>query len=565
MSDQPSSTSSLIATALREVVTRTSEHLIRRQEVGSGPPTFGDEWSVGDVWAWIPSGIPVVDLLLGGGLPLGRMSEVYSQSEADGKTTLLLHFVVQVQAAGGVAVWLESETSLDKHRAASLGVKLNELVLWGPPTLEAGFDFIERILRNIDVNEDLRAKPILIVWDTISSACTTASKEGDDLGSGMSKPARVLAQALRRLTVEFWRYRVHVAFLSQTMIDIKASSSMFSGPALATPTGRAIKFYSSVRIELKRAGWVDATAADLGGAKGEAAYEAQGMVTRIRVVKNKLAVPWRRGKMELFPPGGFDPWASVVATLLDRGHPAVVDRGQGQFCTGSVEEGSTEVTEVNVRGLAALRTRARTDPGVQRYLYTHLAAVWALPPDRIRDADGWVRPRPELRQTDLSARHYELTHKIDRERFVRAAKGKDKAKGRVGKAGKAKKAKGRRGRAAPEDTDDPLPVVEETQEGDDVAKRPAAKKAASKRASKKASVKKAAAKKVRTGTKRPGRPRFAETSTKADWMEFTVRACVSKPKPCALCNSIIKPGSNYYDGGANRRAHETCVNKMRDA
>lgn len=376
---------------IRDVVSRTASYLVKRKTVGAGLPTVASDYGVGDVWGWIPSGITVLDYMTGGGLPIGRCSEVYSLRESEGKTTLLLHYVASLQRLGGVAVWLESEGALDKYRAERLGVDLDNLILWGPPTLEQGFAYIGEVLRTIGGDSDLQGAPVLIVWDTVGSAPTEAEKDGDSYGDGMSKAARVIREAMRDLTLELHRHRAHVCFVNQSFVDIKAASmpgASRRATQKTTPGGGGIKFHASLRLQLRRRAWI------------EKDDEKVGIVVQVKSEKNKLAPAYREIGLELHGANGYDEVGTLFSFL--NGSPALSANGSWYTTaatTGEVgDDGNLVIDTVRAHGQEKLLALAHENPGIVSYWQAMAAHHWALPPDRMFDADGFVRPLEKYRQ-----------------------------------------------------------------------------------------------------------------------------------------------------------------------
>ncbi len=264
----------------------------KRKVSGLGVPTLAESYSVADVPAWIPSGISALDRALGGGLPIGRMSEVYSQRESEGKTTLLLHFAAQCQRAGGVVVWVESEAALDRLRAARLGLDLSRTMLWSPGSVEQGFDYLREAVSLIRAQDE--NCPILVVWDTIAAAPIESVKEsGDPYSGGIAEKPRVISRTLQSLVSEIAASRYHLCLINQ----VYTTFSRF-GSSYETPGGKGIKFYASTRIELKR---VTSLTTGTGSDK-----VVQGLKVAIKAVKNKLALPHRTVECALFGETGFD-------------------------------------------------------------------------------------------------------------------------------------------------------------------------------------------------------------------------------------------------------------------
>jgi len=378
--------------AIRDVVMRTAKYLIKRKIVGAGLPTVASDFGVGDVWGWLPSGITILDYLTGGGLPIGRCSEVYSLKESEGKTTLLLLYVAQMQRLGGVVVWLESESAIDKYRAERLGVDLDRMMIYGPPTLEKGFEVIRETLAAIGDDADLKGLPVLIVWDTIGSAPTEAEKEGDSYGDGISKAARVIREAMRDLTLELHKCRTHICFVNQSFVDIKAATmpgaSRRATPK-TTPGGGGIKFHASVRLEMKRIGWLK-----------DEREEIIGIVTRVTSKKNKIAPAMREIDLVLHGALGYDEAATLFGFL--KGTPAITSSGSWYATASATGEvggnGNLIINPVRAQGEDKLLKLARENPDIVTYWQAMAAHHWPLPPDRAYDDSGFVRPLEKYRK-----------------------------------------------------------------------------------------------------------------------------------------------------------------------
>lgn len=345
--------------SLKNLLEKTVTDLGKSRKVGkttikskfattAGLPHTADHYGVGDVPGWIPFGIQTLDRKLGGGLPLGRISEVFSENESEGKTTLLIHAAIQVQKVGGVVVILDQEAAMDKPRAETMGLDLSKTIVFGPPTCEDGFQFIDGLVHNIAEDKELHGVPTLIIWDTIAAAPTRAEKAGDPFAGGMAEKPRIIAAALRNYTNEFFKYKVHLALVNQSITNIGVQY----GPKHITPGGKAIKFYATMRIKTRKSGLITA----------QRTYKKEdrkiGIQSTIEAVKNKLALPFQPVECHLYGETGFHEIHSLADFVLVNGGKSLVQKG-GRYYTKSGKcpywQGLEKCLTENPKDLDAMR------------------------------------------------------------------------------------------------------------------------------------------------------------------------------------------------------------------
>ena len=238
----------------------------------------------------IPTGCLPVDIALGvGGLPRGRITEIFGP-EASGKTTLCLHVVAEAQKLGGTAAFIDAEHALDPSRAAAIGVDLNTLLISQPDNGEQALEIVETLVRSNAVD--------VIVVDSVAALVPRAEIEGEMGDSMMGVQARLMSQALRKLTGAISKSHTVVIFTNQMRQKIGV---MFGNPE-TTPGGLALKFYSSVRIDVRKI-------ANIKTSTGESV----GSQHRARIVKNKVAPPFKEAEFDILNTEGI----SVAGSLVD--------------------------------------------------------------------------------------------------------------------------------------------------------------------------------------------------------------------------------------------------------
>ncbi len=286
----------------------------------------------------IPTGALALDIALGvGGLPRGRIVELYGP-EGSGKTTVALHIIAEAQKLGGISAYIDAEHALDPTYARRIGVDVDNLLISQPDTGEQGLEIVDALIRSGAVD--------CIVVDSVAALAPRAEIEGEMGDSHVGLQARLMSQALRKLTAVISRSKSTAIFINQIREKIGV---MFGNPE-TTPGGRALKFYSSVRLDVRKVENL------------KQGQEAIGARTRVKIVKNKLAPPFKQAEFDIIYGEGI----SREASLLDVGvSQSIVTRTGTWYSFGDLRLG---------QGKESARTFLKENPQVSKEIEDRVRA-----------------------------------------------------------------------------------------------------------------------------------------------------------------------------------------------
>lgn len=284
----------------------------------------------------IPTGSLSLDIALGGGIPRGRVVEIYGP-ESSGKTTLTLHAIAEVQKRGGTAAFIDAEHALDPSYAKRIGVNTDDLLLSQPDNGEQALEIVETLVRSNAVD--------IIVIDSVAALVPRAEIEGDMGDSLPGLQARLMSQALRKLTGVINKSKATVVFINQIRMKIGV---MFGNPETTTG-GNALKFYASVRMDIRRISQIK---------QGDAVI---GNRTRVKVVKNKIAPPFREAEFDIMYNQGISKSGDVLDLAVNRN---IVEKAGAWFSYGGEKigqgrEASKTYLQENPKLMAEIEKKVR--------------------------------------------------------------------------------------------------------------------------------------------------------------------------------------------------------------
>ena len=283
----------------------------------------------------IPSGSIALDIALGiGGYPRGRVVEIYGP-EASGKTTLAIHAIAEAQKKGGVAAFIDAEHAFDRFYAEKLGVDIENLLISQPDNGEQALEITDHLIRSGAID--------IVVIDSVAALTPRAEIEGEMGAASMGLQARLMSQALRKLTANISKTNTTCVFINQLRDKIGV---MFGNPETTTG-GNALKFYSSVRVDIRRIGQIK---------DGD---DIKGSRTRVKVVKNKMAPPFRKAEFDIMYGLGI----SLTGEIIDMGVELEIIKKSGSWFSygdtklGQGREGVKQILEDNPELLEELKSK----------------------------------------------------------------------------------------------------------------------------------------------------------------------------------------------------------------
>ena len=338
------------------------------KQFGKGSITRMTEDAADHEIACFSSGAPSLDIALGiGGYPRGRVVEIYGP-ESSGKTTLTLHAIAEVQKRGGVAAFIDAEHALDVNYARRLGVNIDELLVSQPDTGEEALEIADVLLRSGAID--------LVVIDSVAALVPRAEIEGEMGDSHVGLQARLMSQALRKLTGTVSKSGATIIFINQIRMKIGV---MFGNPETTTG-GNALKFYSSVRIDVRRIAAIK---------EGE---EVTGNRTRVKIVKNKVAPPFRQAEFDIIYNEGISREGDLIDLGVDAG---IVEKSGSWFSYGGERIG---------QGREKARSFLKENPDITARLAEEVFLAKGLKlPTPVGEAGSHARPVAPARGAEAAS------------------------------------------------------------------------------------------------------------------------------------------------------------------
>ena len=297
----------------------------------------------------IPTGSIALDIALGiGGIPRGRVTEIFGP-ESSGKTTLALHIIAEAQRLGGIVAFIDAEHALDPIYAKNLGINTDELLISQPDTGEQALEIVETLVRSNAVD--------VVVVDSVAALVPRAELDGDMGDSLPGLQARLMSQALRKLTAAISRSGTAVIFVNQIREKI---GIMFGNPEV-TPGGRALKFYATIRLDIRRQEAI------------KSGTESVGARTKVKVVKNKLSPPFREAEFDMIYGEGISKEGSVLDQAVEQG---LVEKSGTWFTfknerIGQGRENAKKFLKENPKVLVDLEAKVRSALGLKAVAAPH--------------------------------------------------------------------------------------------------------------------------------------------------------------------------------------------------
>jgi recombination protein RecA len=300
----------------------------------------------------IPTGSIALDMAIGvGGVPRGRVVEIYGP-EGSGKTTVALHLIAEAQKLGGIAAFIDAEHALDPHYSARLGVDIDNLLISQPDTGEQALEITEALVRSGAVD--------IVVIDSVAALVPKAEIEGEMGDSHVGLQARLMSQALRKLTGAISKSNTSVVFINQIREKVGV---LFGNPEI-TPGGRALKFYATLRLEVRRVESI------------KQGNEIIGMRVKVKVVKNKVAPPFRQAEFDLIYGLGISREGSLIDVATDLG---VLEKTGAWYSFGDQRLG---------QGRESVRDHLKQNPETAAIIEAKVRGILQLGQIKPRSADS---------------------------------------------------------------------------------------------------------------------------------------------------------------------------------